>query len=845
MITPGPVRRYLDQPVLGWLLRTDLTIPTLPRAWQRLRAWTRVSRRRRIAVTLAALVTALVILPCCLGAVALAESGSPSGTAAAGNALGGLNVRDSAGVNLASYQIFIDRGGVLHPLTTATAFVVKLECAGWMIITICVCWLIPEILSLSFLNIIAMPMRGIGRAFAHDIGTSAVLILASTVGAACVAAFVLRGLHAKASMQIVTMIFVAIIGPVFLADPLAETLSPEGWLAQGRDVGLSVAAGITGDGHAQPDRLITNMQQQLADGFARRPLQVWNFGHVVDELPSCRAAWTAATMAANDDMMKAGMRNCGDMAASQAASQVTFGQIGIGLLILITGIMLLAFAVVLSVRVVHSALDSIFHGMMAVFGFAAGGFVYGPTQTFLIRNLVAGFFAGARMAAEVVFLTVYVMLINNVFEQAHGQVLPAFIIGAIIEIVAILQLRRLSDSLDRGNDWVAGRFAAAIQGGGGGGGGSAGIGAAAASRHGLGVMGMLGMASAINGSPLTEWMFMGTRAPLSRYSRDARRGLKAAYHMRKLHSDAARKAANANGGIDSIKGQAAAIHAMKNIGAGDGDLLAGLIGAGASTRGGMLNSTLGTYQQITGTADRYSSNLHRGRAIAAMLQLRKGAAALTAAGPNATREEIRTVAANLAHLRGVALDMHRDSPEHIPLPAAHEAFVTEYMDNPTQERLVALARVVQGDTLKGLVAYDSTEKKWDLAKDEEGRVKTDIGSEAPDLVLLLNTLQSHEGAPGDTQRRTDAARLMWASIGHRLDNQFISASKELEKTPGDLTLMDKTIRPLVAAEATARRTPYGMTQPENQLAPEHGPKNAKATPVDYREAMERVAREYQ
>lgn len=42
--------------------------------------------------------------------------------------------------------------------------------------------------------------------------------------------------------------------------------------------------------------------------------------------------------------------------------------------------------------------------------------------------------------------------------------MAVFVIGAIVELVAFSQLRRLSKNLRKGNDWVANRFALATQG---------------------------------------------------------------------------------------------------------------------------------------------------------------------------------------------------------------------------------------------------------------------------------------------------------------------------------------------------------------------------------------------
>ncbi|NEW36973.1 hypothetical protein GV791_31140, partial [Nocardia cyriacigeorgica] len=121
--------------------------------------------------------------------------------------------------------------------------------------------------------------------------------------------------------------------------------------------------------------------------------------------------------------------------------------------------------VVMAVRIIWAGLDAIYHGFLMIFGLAAGGFIYGPTQTLMARNAADAGIAGARMAINTVFLSVYLMVLGKVFEQAGGQVISVLCIGATIQIVGILQLRRLNDSLTRGNEWIANRFSTVMRGG--------------------------------------------------------------------------------------------------------------------------------------------------------------------------------------------------------------------------------------------------------------------------------------------------------------------------------------------------------------------------------------------
>ncbi|MGY1949140.1 hypothetical protein [Nocardia asiatica] len=469
---------------------------------------------------------ALFVFPGLLGAVAAAQSQAASAGTSQIDGLSWMNIRDSSGVSLSSYTFATDRGGPLNPGATILWAILGLEFIGYLAIVTSAIWLIGYALSFRWMDWFAAALRGVADALTGQLATPIMLVTAATIGAFFVGWFIARGYHAKAAVQVVTMVAVALLGPVFLAAPLSEVLSSHGLLAQGRDLGIAVAAGLNGNESPNPSQLMPTMQETLADNFARRPVQVWNFGHVVDESPACRAAWSAGIRSGDDDRVREGLRACGDAAAHAKASEPSMGQVGTGLLLLLCGGVLLVFAAYLSIRVMKAAMDAIYHCFMAIFGFAAGGFVYGPTQTFLVRNVVEGFIAAARMAAYTIFLGVYVLFLGNLFQQARGQVMAVIIVAGAVEIIAISQLRRLNLSLSSGNDWVANRFAAAVQGpprpGGSGGGAALGMGAAQA-RGALGVIPGMAALNTINMSPVTAWLAAATPNPLSPLSRRKKR----------------------------------------------------------------------------------------------------------------------------------------------------------------------------------------------------------------------------------------------------------------------------------------------------------------------------------
>ncbi|MBB5918466.1 hypothetical protein BJY24_007378 [Nocardia transvalensis] len=761
----------------NWI--TDLQDPArrrLPATGRRCGAWLSATRRRRWTTGLLLGVFVLFVCPGLLGTAATAATGGHSAGSSVGSALGWTHVRDSSGVEASGYLFATDHGGVFSPGNTAMSMVLGLEFAGWKIIVITAIWLIGYALSFEWLALFAKVLTGVADALTGQIATPLMLVTAATIGAVCVAWFVVRGYYSKATVQVVTMLMVATIGPIFLAEPLADALSPHGLLAEGRDLGISVAAGLAGNGRADPAGTVATLQNTLTDNFARRPLQVWNFGHVVDSSPACRAAWSASIATGDEDVVKQAIGRCGDRAARASMDNPNFEQVGTGLLLLVAGAIMLAFGAVLAVKVIRTALDTIYHGLMSIFGFAAGGFVYGPTQTFLIRNLIDGVVAAARMTAFTIFLGVYVLILGNLFALAGDQVMVVFIVGAIVEIVAISQLRRLSASLDRGNEWLANRVALAVQGGGGGrgsgssGGKALGMGEIGVkhSAH-MGLLPALAAVSTVNNSPVSEWL-TGVRSPLrlnSRMESHAQRGqwgfwgapgvggpggtYARSYMKWEQYEAGAREAVRQNGGVNSFRGAAAALQGLEDVGGGTGDGWAVLRSLGFTDRNVMRHAIRSWEIVDANAAGETLADKHLGHVVAAAKRAQESANNLV--NGHGTAEE---AAADMATLQAAAFRFHRANPPGVSLERGaytneQQAFIDDYMNDPTAAKFKQLQGLADGDTQHATGMLQNVG-----GRDGAGRILQAIGNRhSTDVLDSVNRMIAD---PTDFQRMRDARR---------------------------------------------------------------------------------------
>ncbi|WP_329412040.1 hypothetical protein OG563_06265 [Nocardia vinacea] len=664
--------------------------------------WVSATRLRRITARLLLVVFALFVVPMTIGAVATAQTGTTTAGSSTIDGVGWMNVRDSHGVPLANYVFATNHGSILHPGNVALSTTLDLEFAGFMATEVTGIWVIEYVVSFRWLDLIADPLTHVADTLAGQVGTPVILVLAVTVGGVPVGVFIVRGYFSKATLQVVTMIGVALFSVPYLAHPMADVLSSDGLLAQGRDVGVAVAAGLNGQSNPSPNVVVDSIEGTLADNFVRYPLQVWNFGHVVDDSPACRAAWSEGVLAGSDDKVTSGLKRCGDVAAYTKSQNPNAGQICTGLLLLVFAFVLLMFGVYLSGKIVVAAAEAIYHAFMAIFGFAAGGYVYGPSQTFLLRNVVDAFVSAGKMVAFTLYLGIYALVLGDVFKEAKGHGIAVIFIGGSFMIIGIVLLRRMSSSLAAAPARIAGRIGGVLatghasQGGGGGGGPMMAAGGSMSGTQQL-ITGLAAL-NTVNASPVTEYLMGRRRSPLSsraklRQEAELANMVQAAeagrfgwirnyYRTREQIIDSARSAAATYG--HTPMGAAVAVDRVIDRGASLGDAEAALFSAGFKDKEMRTNAIKAYNYRTSWGPNMWDGDKHVGQAIASLGVLKLGETPANVA-------LFKRTAHRLADRRFADPSLQFSS-----FTAPEQQFLHNYFDSPTEPVIHAIRDVVSG-----------------------------------------------------------------------------------------------------------------------------------------------------
>jgi hypothetical protein len=309
-----------------------------------------------------------------------------------------------------------------------TAHILTAE-AGFFIGVIAVAlWIMKITVSSYWLAVVGELARAITGGVIHVTVGLGLLAAVIPIGVFTGVVTIRRGEAGRGAMMILAALGSPALSVALFADPAGEMFGPRGLLAFGRRVGFSVAqaarpggalagAGFTGQVESLTGSLITHT--------VREPLQLWNFGHVVDRVGGCGPAWSAAVRSGVAEAPIRAMGRCGDRAALAYAQHLDGTNVWVGAVFVVAALLLGTFMAVSGWAVLKVSVQAIW------------------TTAILLPALWLGAIPGAprRRATQVVWqffrhgieVTVYIVLVSVIGLAVEGLVsrpLPAELGGA-------------------------------------------------------------------------------------------------------------------------------------------------------------------------------------------------------------------------------------------------------------------------------------------------------------------------------------------------------------------------------------------------------------------------------
>jgi hypothetical protein len=237
-----------------------------------------------------------------------------------------------------------------------------------------------------------------------------------------------------------TMILLAILMPALaltvFSDPAGMMYGQNGLLMFGRRMGFSTAQAFTHNGAiggggftGQVDVLTSS----LITHVVREPLEVFNFGHVIDRVGGCATGYSAALQdgalaaslrGSSDDPVRA-MARCGDLAAVHYAENLDGTNVFVGLVLMAAAALFGWFMVSSGASVFMVSVKAIYTTAKLLPSVFAGG-VSGAAQQHA-KATVWRFF---KHPLEVMVLITFVSVMGLAVERLISRPLPAEMGGA-------------------------------------------------------------------------------------------------------------------------------------------------------------------------------------------------------------------------------------------------------------------------------------------------------------------------------------------------------------------------------------------------------------------------------
>ena len=224
-----------------------------------------------------------------------------------------------------------------------------------------------------------------------------------------------------------TMIMLAITMPALavtvFSDPAGMMYGPDGLLAFGRRVGFSTAEAATHNGaiggggfSGQVDTLTSS----LITHVVREPLEVFNFGHVVDNVGSCAGPYSAALQQGAPDGPVKALSLCGDGTAVHYAQSLDASNVFAGSLLVVTAVLFGWFMISSGASVFMVSVKAVYTTAKLLPSVLAGG-ISGPAQ----EHAKATVWRYFKHPFEVMVFITFVSVIGLAIERLISRPLPA------------------------------------------------------------------------------------------------------------------------------------------------------------------------------------------------------------------------------------------------------------------------------------------------------------------------------------------------------------------------------------------------------------------------------------
>jgi hypothetical protein len=229
-----------------------------------------------------------------------------------------------------------------------------------------------------------------------------------------------------------TMILIALTMPALavtaFSDPAGMMYGPDGMLAFGRKMAFSTAQAATHNGAISGGGFtgqVDTLTSSLITHVVREPLQVFNFGQVVDNVGTCGSLYSKALLQGAPDGPVKAMGQCGNWAAVHYAQNLDATNLFVGGVLVLTAVLFGWFMISSGATVFMVSVKAMYTTAKLLPSLFAGG-ISGPAQEHA-KSTVWRYF---KHPIEAMVFIIYVSVIGLAIERLISRPLPAELGGA-------------------------------------------------------------------------------------------------------------------------------------------------------------------------------------------------------------------------------------------------------------------------------------------------------------------------------------------------------------------------------------------------------------------------------
>lgn len=205
------------------------------------------------------------------------------------------------------------------------------------------------------------------------------------------------------------------LGALLLKNPAEDITGENGILGIGRNLGLTVAQGFANNGPVSAGGSASQLDtitSWLVDVLVRQPIQLINFGQVIDDIPGCASVYNTALASSDSSAPAHAMATCAP-SALEYARQLDAVSVGL-FLFLIAAILVVLFAIdYVGCEVIRTGFRA-FWNVLVIVPAAAVAVAPGPQRQFAKRTALKLVVHGVEMLFATIGLGVLVLILMHV-----------------------------------------------------------------------------------------------------------------------------------------------------------------------------------------------------------------------------------------------------------------------------------------------------------------------------------------------------------------------------------------------------------------------------------------------